>query len=87
LTYISQFDLLERVTVKQVRKNEHIVLYRGGVTELLRLGRSRVQCHLGILPRLVGLEGLFGVIVGVFLEIRECFWTICGVFWIIAIIS
>jgi len=24
--------------------------------------------------------GLFGVIVGVFLEIRECFWTICGVF-------
>jgi len=29
LTYISQFDLLERVTVKQVRKNGHIVLYRG----------------------------------------------------------
>jgi len=24
--------------------------------------------------------GVFGVIVGVFLEIRECFWTICGVF-------
>jgi len=31
--------------------------------------------------------GLFGVIVGVFLEIRECFWTICGVFWMIAILS
>jgi len=60
LTYISQFDLLERVTVKQVRKNEHIVLYRGGVTELLRLGCSRAQCHLGILPRLVGLEGFLG---------------------------
>jgi len=24
--------------------------------------------------------GLFGVIVGVFLEIRECFWMIGGVF-------
>jgi len=24
--------------------------------------------------------GVFGVIVGVFLEIRECFWMICGVF-------
>jgi len=60
LTYISQFDLLERVTVKQVRKNGHIVLYRGGVTELLRLGCSRAQGHLGILPRLVGLEGVFG---------------------------
>jgi len=94
LTYISQFDLLERVTVKQVRKNEHIVLYRGGVTELLRLGCTRAQGHLGILPRLVWIRGvfgviwgLFGVIVGVFLEIRECFWTICGVFWMIAILS
>ena len=34
----------------------------GGVTELLRLGRSRVQCHLGILPRLVG--GDLGVVWG-----------------------
>jgi len=67
LTYISQFDLLERATVKQVRKNEHIVLYRGGVTELLCLGCTRAQGHLGILPELVGCDlGGFGVIVGVF---------------------
>jgi len=66
LTYISQFDLLERVTVKQVRKNGHIVLYRGGVTELLRLGCTRAQGHLGILPELVGLEGFLGDLGGVF---------------------
>jgi len=32
----------------------------GGVTELLRLGCTRAQGHLGILPRLVGLEGIWG---------------------------
>ena len=29
--------------------------------------------------------GLFRVIVGVFLEIRECFWTICRVFWAVSL--
>jgi len=48
------------VKVKQVRKKEYIVLYGGGVTELLKLGRTRAQGNLGILPELVGLEGCLG---------------------------
>jgi len=60
LTYISKFDLLERVTVKQVRKMSTLFYTGGGVTELLQLGCTRAQGHLGILPRLVGLGGILG---------------------------
>ena len=39
---LSQFDLLQSLTVNEVRKNRDKGLHRGGVKNLLRLGSTYV---------------------------------------------